>query len=146
MKDENTNFNFNDCTELLYDIVDKKLNISKEEILSIKKTRTFADARRVIVKILKLKFPYATVAALGKVVNKDHSSVSVQLKKHDDLIFSNNDYTFSYKLISEEFYAITYSDLYVVKHNLEDRLKNVNALIEELENKKKLETSATKFH
>ena len=97
------------------------------------------------MKVLKTEFPYAKVATLGDAVSRDHSSVSIQLKKHDELIGSNKDYTSLFNAVNDEFIMLlcnsvnySLSELYEVKNRLEDNLKRINVEINELENNKKL--------
>lgn len=142
MRKSNTQLDFDACKELLYKIIKDKINVSKEEILSKKRDRTLADARRVIIKILKTKFPYAKVVILGETVNRDHSSASIQLRNHDELINYKNDYSDLFHLINDEFYKTAFNtfnslqDLYQLKNDMEKKLETINLLIEELEAKK----------
>jgi hypothetical protein len=146
MINKNTQLDFDSCKELLYQIAEEKLSVSKEEILSKTKTRTLADTRRTMIKILKTKFPYTKVMVLGDAVARDHSSVSTQLKNHDKLIGYKNEYSSLFNMISGEFYKFasnsnqTIEELYEIRNNLEGKLKTVNLIIEELESKKKLQT------
>jgi hypothetical protein len=139
IKDER--LNFDSCKELLYKIVKEKLNVTKEEILSKKRDRTLADSRRVIMKILKNKFPYCKVVVLGGSVNRDHSSASIQLKNHDELIRYPNDYSDLFHLINDEFEKVSFKnfsslqELYEAKNGLEAKLNIVNSLIYQFEKK-----------
>ena len=94
---------FNDCKELIYEIVDKNLHVSKEQILSKVKKRKFADARRIIIRVLKNSFPKTKVIILGEIVAKDHSNVSTQLKEHFNLYGKSTEYTDMFNLIESEF-------------------------------------------
>jgi hypothetical protein len=146
MINKKTQLDFDYCKELLYQIAQEKLNVSKEELLSKKKTRPLADTRRAMIRILKTKFPYAKVVVLGEAVSRDHSSVSIQLKKHEELISYNNDYSSLFNVIGDEFYKVspennqTLEELYEIKNSLEEKLKTVILIIHELENKKKSQT------
>ncbi len=141
MTKKDIQLNFDSCKEILYKIAEEKLSVSKEELLSKKRTRTLADTRRAVIKLLKIKFPYSKVVTLGEAVSRDHSSVSTQLKKHEELICYKNDYTSLFNVISEEFYRLSYNnnhsieDLYEIKNNLENKLKTVNSIISELKSK-----------
>jgi hypothetical protein len=139
MRKKNDKLNFDNCKEIIYDVIKEKLNISKEEILSQRRTRILADSRRAIIKILKTKFPYSRVVILGDSVNRNHSSVSIQLRNHDELISYKNDYSDLFNLINEEFEKNSYDsnqsldELFAVKINLEKKLETVNLLIRELQ-------------
>lgn len=136
---EKRQLSFNTCKELLYKVVEEKTGFSKENIFAKKKIRPLANTRRVVVKILKLNFPHAKVILLGATVNRDHSSVSIQLKKHNDLMSSDSDYNCLFNLINDEFnkmhkiYSI--DDLRTIKKNLEEQLNYVIISIYQLESK-----------
>jgi len=137
-KSKQTNRKFDSLKELLYDISEKRLGITKEQILSKKRTRTLADTRRVIMRILKTAVPKSTVYEVGAAVARDHSSVSTQLKEHKKLYESNKDYTELFNMINDEFQEILNSnkplaELYKDKETLETRLSIVNKAIEEIE-------------
>lgn len=142
MRRKNEKLDFDSCKELLYKIIKDKLNVSKEELLSKKRHRVLADARRALMKILKTKFPYTKVTVLGETVKRDHSSASIQLRNHDELIEYKNDYSDLFHLINDEFYNLAFNtyqslqDLYDIKKDLETKLKTIDLLIHELENKK----------
>nr|QBM02702.1 hypothetical protein [uncultured archaeon] len=133
---------FEQCKELLYRIVDEKLDIPLEYFLSNIKTRELANTRRVVVKILKMNFPNSKVETLGKAVNRNHANVCVQLKKHEDLIYSDKIYASLFHKINDEFFLIYKKDdtdyidyLRKNKSILEDKLKYINLQISEIENK-----------
>lgn len=138
MVEKEKQLNFDSCAELLFKIAEEKLYISKSEILSKTKTRILADTRRAIIKILKTKFPYTKVVVLGNLVNKDHSSVSVQIKKHQELICTKNDYSDLFFLLNNEFFKYPHQktdnmdELISIRDNLERQLNTVNLLIHEL--------------
>ena len=138
MTNKNTQLNFNFCKELLYKIAEEQTNVSKEEIFSKNKTRVVADVRRVIIKILKTTFPESYISALGKTVFRNHPNSSIQLKKHDDLFFSDAAYIKSFNKINDEFlktyktHSIT--DLYTMRDSLEEKIKTTNTIIHKLEN------------
>lgn len=138
----NERLNFDVCKDLLYGIVKEKLDINKEVIMSKKRDRTLADTRRAIMKILKNRFPYCKVVVLGASVNRDHSSASIQLKNHDELIKYKNDYSDLFHLINDEFEHITFTnysslqELYEIKTNLESKLDIINSLIKQNEDEK----------
>lgn len=132
------NKKFDNCKELLYTIIYKELGFSKEQILSKVKKRPLADARRVMIRILKNSCPNAKVSILGQVVARDHSNVSTQLKEHYNLYKNSMEYTEMYDIVNSEYNYILnsnkpLSDLYVDKNNLETRLNIVNKAINDAE-------------
>ena len=134
---------FESCKNLLYKIIEDKLRISKEKLLSIDKTRDVADVRRVVVNLLKGNFPNAKIAVLGQVVGRDHSNTSQQIKKHHELYHSNHSYTSLFNEINEEFLKNSFvlknsiNNLNETKNNLETTLEVVNSIIKDLKIKKK---------
>ncbi len=138
MKEKEKQLNFDSCAELLFKIAEEKLHISKSDILSKAQTRILADTRRAIMRILKTKFPYTKVVVLGNLVNRDHSSVSAQLKKHQELISTKNDYSDLFYLLNDEFFKYPHQktdsmdELMDIRDNLERQLNTVNLLIHEL--------------
>ncbi len=138
MKEKEKQLNFDSCAELLFKIAEEKLHISKSDILSKAQTRILADTRRAIMRILKTKFPYTKVVVLGNLVNRDHSSVSAQLKKHQELISTKNDYSDLFYLLNDEFFKYPHQktdsmdELMGIRDNLERQLNTVNLLIHEL--------------
>ena len=133
---ENTKFDLR--KKLLYEIVERKYNISREQILSIGKTRLQADTRRVIIRILKNSFPDTKVKTLGRAVARNHSSVSIQLKEHNKLYNFNQEYTELFNTINSEYNSLTnsnkpLSELYVFRDGLKTKLEIVNKAIDELE-------------
>lgn len=144
MKD-NENLDFEICRDLLYKIVEQKTGIFLEEFLTKKKNREMSNIRRVFVKILKIKFPSCKLEIIGDAVVRDHSNVSIQLQKHDELIYSDKIYASLFHKINDEFCktykkestnTIDYLNyLRNNKNNLEDKLRLINLKILELENK-----------
>lgn len=138
MTEKEKQLNFDSCAELLFKIAEEKLHISKSDILSKAQTRILADTRRAIMRILKTKFPYTKVVVLGNLVNRDHSSVSAQLKKHQELISTKNDYSDLFYLLNDEFFKYPHQktdsmdELMGIRDNLERQLNTVNLLIHEL--------------
>jgi hypothetical protein len=136
---KDTQLSFNSCKELLYNIVQDKLNVSRDELFSVRKTRTLADTRRSMIKILKTRFPYSKVIDLGKVIARDHSSVSIQLKNHDELFEVDSEYTSLFHVINNDFNKMSYKDeesmqeLYDLRDGLEEKLKIVKLIIHEFE-------------
>lgn len=133
---------FKQCKELLYKIIEEKIDIPLEVFLSKNKEREIANARRVVVKILKMNFPKSKVEMLGEAVARNHSNVTVQLKKHEDLIYSDKIYASLFHEINDEFFKIYKKDdsdyidyLRKNKSILEDKLKYINLQISEIENK-----------
>lgn len=137
---ENHKLSFDICKELLYKIVEEKMKISKTELLSKRRTRELADIRRIFVKILKINFPQSKVEALGKTVDRNHSNVSIQLKKHDELISFDNMYISLFHKINDEFFNsyshYSINDLYELRDNLAEKMRATDLIINELENKK----------
>lgn len=138
MTEKEKQLNFDSCAELLFKIAEEKLHISKSDILSKAQTRISADTRRAIMRILKTKFPYTKVVVLGNLVNRDHSSVSAQMKKHQELISTKNDYSELFFLLNDEFFKYPHQktdnmdELISIRDNLERQLNTVNLLIHEL--------------
>lgn len=138
MTTKNPQLNFDFCKELLYKIVEEQTKVSKEIIFTNNKTREVANARRIIIKILKTTFPKSNISILGKAVFRNHPNSSIQLKKHDDLISFDKPYISSFNKVNNEFlktyktYSIT--DLYTMRDGLEDKIKTTNIIIHELEN------------
>lgn len=135
---ENYNLKLESIKEALYEILERKLNISKEVFLSKLRTRPLADSRRVMMRILKNHIVKLKVREIGDAVARDHSSVSTQLKEHEKLYNSNRDYTNLFDLINSELdksISVNKSliDLYKDKVLLEDKLETVKASIEEME-------------
>lgn len=135
MKTKNSQLKFNTCKELLYNIAERKLNVSKNEILSKKRDRVLADTRRTIMSILKSEFPSAKVVTIGQAVSRNHSNVSIQLKNHEELIQKRNEYSSLYNLINDEFHkkshfeSCSINELYEIKQKLENDLKIVKSTI-----------------
>jgi hypothetical protein len=138
---KNRTLDFESSKELLYKIVEKKLSITKTELFSVAKTRQLADTRRVMIKLLKINFPKAKVVVLGEIIGRDHSNVSQQLKKHDELFSSNESYTALFNELSEEFNAVSYmtansiNSLQDAKKDIKTALKAVNFLIRKQQEK-----------
>lgn len=141
MTEKEKQLNFDSCAELLFKIAEEKLHISKSDILSKAQTRVLADTRRAIMRILKTKFPYTKVVVLGNLVNRDHSSVSAQMKNHKELISTKNDYSDLFFLLNDEFFKYPHQrtdnmdELISIRENLERQLNTVNLLIHELNKK-----------
>jgi len=135
------NIKFNSHAELLFEIIDKKISITQEQIKSKTRTRTLADIRRVIINILKKSNPKATVYEIAAVVNRDHSSVSTQTKEHFKLYGNNKEYSGLFDFINNNFQNILNSnkplvELYKDRNYLESRLEIVNQAIVEMESNK----------
>jgi len=141
MTEKEKQLNFDSCAELLFKIAEEKLHISKSDILSKAQTRVLADTRRAIMRILKTKFPYTKVVVLGNLVNRDHSSVSAQMKNHKELISTKNDYSDLFFLLNDEFFKYPHQrtdnmdELISIRENLERQLNTINLLIHELNKK-----------
>lgn len=145
--DLNKRLNFEECRELIFNIIQNQLKFSKEDLQSEKRNRPLADARMMVSRILKTKFPYVKLEIIGAATKRDHSTVVHHLKKHNNFIDTNDDYVEQFNMISEEFYTLSdkniYSmdDLLTIKKTLEDKLDNVNSILHDIESVKKLKKS-----
>jgi chromosomal replication initiation ATPase DnaA len=76
----------------------EEMGFSKEELISEDRRHDLVDARRMMSVILYSKgFTYKSI---GKIFNRDYSTVRTMIKGHDDLMKYNKGYKYKY----EEFF------------------------------------------
>jgi len=71
-----------DMTEL-YEVIENRLGISKDQILGKSRYRPIVDARMVLVYILRT-YNKETLQSIGKIIDRDHSAVINLIKRFDD--------------------------------------------------------------
>jgi chromosomal replication initiation ATPase DnaA len=71
-----------DITEL-YEVIENRLGISKDQILGKSRYRPIVDARMVLVYILRT-YNKETLQSIGKIIDRDHSAVINLIKRFDD--------------------------------------------------------------
>ena len=71
-----------DMTEL-YEVIENRLGISKEDILGKSRYRPIVDARMVLAYILRT-YNKETLQSIGKIIDRDHSAVINLIKRFDD--------------------------------------------------------------
>jgi chromosomal replication initiation ATPase DnaA len=89
-------------------IVLESLKVNWEDITSDTRTRPLPDARKILAYFIKKYYSSITVVEIGKLLNKDHSSVLYYLKNVEDLLLT--DPQFSRKIKSIEFKLEQYNE------------------------------------
>jgi len=141
MREEISEKKFDLYKDVLFEIINKNLGVEEEVIASKIKIREVADARRIIVKILKMAFPSSKLYNIGNVVNRGHSNTTLQLIEHKKLLNTDVPYTKKFRLIEFEFKKAiqlkkSLSELQEDKYELERELLVLNSLIQERELKR----------
>jgi hypothetical protein len=62
------------------------------DIKNKKRTRETQDLLKIFCKFVKSKYPKMSTAAIGSFLNRDHATVLHAMKKHDDLIFTDQEF------------------------------------------------------
>lgn len=76
-----------DMTEL-YEVIENRLGISKEDILGKSRFTPIVNARMILAYILRT-YNKETLQSIGKTINRDHSAVINLIKRFDDYTFTD---------------------------------------------------------
>ena len=91
--------------EVLLSVIDGKLGITYEQMRSASRLREIVFARRVLCVIARRHWDM-TYEVIGRLINKDHSSVIYYIKKHDHEYEKYPDYSRMYKTVFGEVQAL----------------------------------------
>jgi len=133
--------------ELLLGIVEELTKLSREEILSKRKFRSFADVRVICSVLLKKYKPELKTKEIGKLLNVNHSSVCHHRNKHGKLMetdavykdmFNEIDLAYQQKMVivNKSFKEVNKSfkeSLINKKKRLEKMLTDINYVLESIE-------------
>lgn len=91
----------NPCIKIAEDIIQRKLRLSPDDLKSKVQLRHYVEARMMFAKLCSnhVSTPYL----IANYLNRHYSVMYYWLKKHDDLILTNNWYKESFSDIEEEF-------------------------------------------
>lgn len=85
---------FNKCKvtpEMVLEVVSKNCGVTVEDILSQVRSRTFVDARHYFCAIMRKQLDYP-VTAIGKLMNRDHTTVVHATQKFYDRCETDENY------------------------------------------------------
>ncbi len=82
-------------------IVAKVCGLSEEDIFQNNRSKEFATARFMFCHILYDRYILRNVSAIGRLMNRDHSTVLNALKKHEDFNMVDRLYQRQYKQVLE---------------------------------------------
>lgn len=82
-------------------IVAKVCGLEDEDIFQNNRSKEFSTARFIFCHILFDKHILRNVSAIGRLMNRDHSTVLNALKKHEDLNMVDSLYQRQYKQVKE---------------------------------------------
>lgn len=101
------NLKFNKCKvtpELVLEVVAKNCGVTIDEILSNTRRRGLVDARHYYCAVLRKQLGYS-VTAIGKLVNKDHTTIVHGTQKFYDRCSVDEDYKKVYETILQEIWV-----------------------------------------
>jgi len=102
--------------ETVYKIIEEKFGVDKKELMSKGNTREMVNLRRIVSLVL-LKNTYLNLESIGKVIGRDHSTVSYYKDNTEALFMSDKKLKRHYEEVSFSFK--------VYDTNLEEKLKNL---------------------
>lgn len=89
--------------DLLFKIISKETELSREEIISKIRKPDYADARRIFAVIIKSNFK-VSLRDVGEILGgRDHATIISSIKKHEELYDSNKKYIEKYNKINSKF-------------------------------------------
>lgn len=88
---------------LLFQLVEDTMGITKEQVLSGKRTRNFVDARRIISASLKRNTSYKLWQISKSIGNKDHSTVCYYLNAHNEMMKQDRNFKNNFNKIEGKF-------------------------------------------
>lgn len=122
---------------LLFQLVEDTMGITKEQVLSGKRTRHFVDARRIIAASLKRNTGYKLWQISKSIGNKDHATVIYYLKAHDTLMEQDKNFRNNFNKIEVKFISYQNGCL-PVEEKLKFALEERDKLNKEIINLRKL--------
>lgn len=102
--------------ETVYKIIEEKFGVDKKELMSKGNTREMVNLRRIVSLVL-LKNTYLNLESIGRVIGRDHSTVSYYKDNTEALFMSDKKLKRHYEEVSFSFK--------VYDTNLEEKLKNL---------------------
>ena len=102
--------------ETVYKIIEEKFGVDKKELMSKGNTRDMVNLRRIVSLVL-LKNTYLNLESIGRVIGRDHSTVSYYKDNTEALFMSDKKLKRHYEEVSFSFK--------VYDTNLEEKLKNL---------------------
>jgi len=102
--------------ETVYKIIEEKFGVDKKELMSKGNTRDMVNLRRIVSLVL-LKNTYLNLESIGRVIGRDHSTVSYYKDNTEALFMSDKKLKRHYEEVSFSFK--------VYDTNLEGKLKNL---------------------
>lgn len=89
--------------DLLFKIISKETELSREDIISKTRKPDYADARRIFAVIIKSNFK-VSLRDIGEILGgRDHATIISSIKKHEELYDSNKKYIEKYNKINSKF-------------------------------------------
>lgn len=79
-------------SSIIFDTLQCEFDITKEQIKSNSKKRSYVDARKFICAFIKDFRPSSTLNEIGDIICRDHSTVHTSIKNHLELIAIDRDY------------------------------------------------------
>lgn len=120
--------------ELLFEITEKKMGVTKEQILGYDKPKEIALARNIIGSILNTELGL-TLKDSGKEISRDRTTVIYYAKTLEGNIKFNKYYRDNYNYISDNFWErIARADVEDIELQIESLYKEIEKL-KELKNK-----------
>lgn len=78
-------------------LVSQKLHISVDNILGHSRKQPIQDANRVATALV-IQYCGLPLIAIGKVFNRDHSSIIIRRERHEDLMITDKSYQRKFEL------------------------------------------------
>lgn len=102
--------------EIIYKIIEDKFGVDKKELMSKGNTREMVNLRRIVSLVL-LKNTYLNLESIGRVIGRDHSTVSYY-KDNTEALFTSD------KKLKRYYEEVSFS-FKIYDTNLEEKLKNL---------------------
>jgi hypothetical protein len=147
-KKKRTKLTLNEASQLLFDIIHSRYNVTKEELTEKgRKPGLVPEFRRIMIVILREYDAEFSTTAIGKMFSNStksaHSNVSCQHKKHYNYINSN--YKEMFETIKTEFVLATQVDYIPIRiKELERQRQEIGRAIRLLKSQYKIKSPTLK--
>jgi len=91
----------NKAFKFVMDSAERVLDISEISLASEYRGREVVDVRKMVCKVLRSKFNLS-FSDIGKLLNRDHSTMVYYVSAHEDLCMSNGEYLACYNALMED--------------------------------------------
>lgn len=92
--------------EILFEIIEESLRVTKKEILSRSRKRHIIDAKRIIVFILKKKNEKYRHQEIGDIIGISHCTITHYINTHENIYLSDSNFRNKFDSISSMFETI----------------------------------------